>query len=593
MRFLAVVLAFLFCVSANADTLSTPYTPPIARPIAPIILTAFCDSTCQDGAVNVSPGAAFPFASGTNGILGFQATNVEGWLQAFADGILYADPTQGYPGNVNGLGRVIVTTQGACTPSATLTFQPSAPTSTPTNTAASFTLAFDASGHAAVGTDITIGAPGSAATGSGYIFPPTYTVSGGSCATQPVFAYILTGTANYGVAGDRTGLMVYRVKDVCKSTADIVMVSAGVNDLINGVAYATIKTNLATIVAGIQTCGKRVLLEGITPVTVGTSGWTATMDKQRLDINAYERSLCQAAAVGSLYPSLVCADASKYWMDATSATGNPLTTVTSDNVHSAVSGAELQALVDLAAIAPWLGNGKYITQNQQDVYDATNNPFGNQMAVAAALWTGTGGTIGSCATGGGSCTGTLATGWTSDWSGTGAMTGAFSVETPRTDGLSGQRQVVALSDVGGGAADRIRLFATVNKSNFVLGTDQMLGGVNIDVSGITGAVEFIGCELFETPTSGNNQASVSLFGGSTNQAYPMITSAQMARIQEAKLIPDFGLTGAGSFRMNCEMPPYLTQSTASSYTFYIYIIGGGTWGATLKFGNAYQRKNAL
>jgi lysophospholipase L1-like esterase len=578
-KILSVFLAALFITSqAFAAAPAIPPTYVTIPPVTPIVVTHFGDSTAQQGNVNVPCSAPYGFASAPQCALGSQANSVLGWLRAYSDGGFIVDyKNNAYPGSVNGLGRLIVTTQGSCTASSTLTFQPSAPTGTPANTAGTFNVTFDASGHAQVWQNITL-----ANAGSGYATPPTYTVSGGSCTTQPVFAYVLTGTGSFGVAGDRTSLMIYRVPDVCASTANIVVGSFGVNDLLNSVAPATTKANIATIVSMLQACNKRVVLEAITPVTSGTSGWSATMDKQRLDINAFEQGLCRAAAT-TKSPTLVCVDSSKYWQDATSATFSPLATMVNDGVHSSPSGAQIRAMMIYAKIKHWAGQGRYVPNSQNDLYDATNSPGGN-MVGTTGLFLGTGGTLGTC-------TGTMATSWTQDWSGTGTLTCTAGLETTRTDGLSGQRQTLTISDSGGGATDRIRLIGSFSKNNFTLGTDTAALGIDIDVSNVTGAVEYIGCEAFETPSAGSYQGGLGLFGGNYAQAYPLLTSAQLAKMQEAKAIPDFGLTAAGSYRISCETPPITTQTTATSYNFYVYVYGGGTWTATLKFGDAWVRKN--
>ena len=60
--------------------------------------------------------------------------------------------------------------------------------------------------------------------------------------------------------------------------------------------------------------------------------------------------------------------------------------------------------------------------------------------------------------------------------------------------------------------------------------------------------------------------------------------------ERAKILPDFGLTAAGSFRMTCRTPTIKTQSVATGYSFAVTIQGAGTWTATAKVGNAAVRK---
>ena len=540
------------------------------------IVTTFGDSTQQNGCSSNPAGTAYAL-SGTY-TTGPQANCTLGWLTAFSGGGFQYVASMGYTGSYGSLGRVVVLTSGLCTPSTSLTFQPSAPTGgAPLNTAGTFIINTDANGFATVGTVINLATPG-----SGYVTGPTYTVSGGSCTTQPTLGYISTGWLGFGVPGDNTQGMIDRVtRDLCPAQPDIVINSFGVNDISQGVAEATITANIAQIVALEQACNIKVVLESIQARTNGVGGWTATMDKIRLMVNNYEQSLCARARLTSLTPNVVCVNSDKYWVDATNANGDALGDKTIDGLHPSVGGAEYRALVIWDAIKQWVGQSQSIPNSQNDAYDATNNPAGNLLGSTVGLFNGTGGT---CT---GTCSGTLAASWVVDSSGTGTIAAAASIESTRTDGKPGQRQVLAVTDTAGGVGDRVRLSTPLGTSNVTLGTDKIQAQIFLDLSNLSN-VEWVGCDLLESnPT--NNQIALGVATGSVT-GYTinatMIPSATLAKIQEAKSLPDFGTTAAGSYTLQCTTPPITTQAASTGYTLYVYIVGAGTWSATVKASNA-------
>jgi lysophospholipase L1-like esterase len=585
-KLLSAFLAALFCatqaLAGGPPPIPPPYVsvPAVVRAATGTSITFFGDSTEQNGSVSVPPTAAFPFTAAPQYATGSQAQSTQGWLLAFANGGFTTDYVAfGYPGSVNGLRNVTVLTAGNCTPSATLTFTPNAPTGTPANTAGAISIPFNAAGQATIGQQIAFGNGGSGYTGS-----PTYTVSGGSCTTQPTLGYTLTGTGNFGVAGDQTANMIFRAaQDVCPAKPDIVVASMGTNDINNNVPVATVEANIQAIVSTLQACNIRVVLEAIQPRTNGVSGWTLTMDKIRQRVNNFERSICQASRIANPAPSVVCVDVSKYWTNPADANGSVQATMVSDGVHPGPGGAMARALVIWEAISSWATHGPFIPNSQSDIYDATNNPAGNLLGTAG-LFLGTGGTATA------PCTGTVASSWTIDTNSTGTVSCVGSIESARTDGKPGQRQVVTMSVTGGGANERFRLIYNLGTGNLTRGTDGLMGQIYLDLSNLSNVLS-AGCEIFETAT--NNQGSFGVFQGSTGAAFPMLSSAQLAKMEETVLIPDSGLTAAGSFLLPCTMPPITTQAAASAYNVYVYVTGNANWTATLKAGNARVTKTAL
>ena len=89
-----------------------------------------------------------------------------------------------------------------------------------------------------------------------------------------------------------------------------------------------------------------------------------------------------------------------------------------------------------------------------------------------------------------------------------------------------------------------------------------------------------------------NQWSSCLVGaGVAASTFPMVPSATLAKLNEAKNLPDFGLTGAGSFRITCKMPLITTQASGTGWGEYVKAYGSSTWTATVKASNFAIRKN--
>ena len=551
--------------------------------------TCIGDSTCALNSFNQPPGTAY--LAGSQYSVGPQANSYMGWVGAVSNNALFIDTTLGYPGNYGGLARVIVSAGGNCTASTTLTFTPGAPQSTPANTAGAFTAATNASGALTVGQVITLGTPG-----SGYTSLPTPTVSGGSCTTAPTFAYVLTGTFGWGTPGDTTAgvlaRLAYDTVGPCVTPADFTQVNIGTNDLVAGVAESTIVSNTAAVVSALQACNTRVVLFGITPRTVGTAGWTLALDQARLRINRARQMLAQQSryANNGLTP-VVYIDMDHLTVDPAAsgaAAGNTLAGSTVDTLHQSPSTALYGALVVWNAIRGLVPPIVYQPNSQNDTYNASTNPTGNLLGTTGLMLTTSGSASGICGAN------TIASGWQTSTSGTGTTsTSTCAAETTRTDGLAGRRQVITYVNTGGGTAESLNFVTFTNyASSLTLGTDSIYGTAEVDISNMAN-VQYLGCAVAESATIGQNAQS--LYAGNTAAAYGMPSSAQLSLLQEAKVLPDFGMTAAGSFRLSCKTPPIKTQAGATSYSFYITVKGsssGVTETVTLKVGNVAVRKVA-
>lgn len=570
-------------------------------------VTCLGDSECQQGS-NANPAGSTYFNS--QYVVGTAANSILGWLQVVSGGAFTLDfLTQGYPGNINGLIYAGILTQGTgCPASTSVTVTPSTPTGSPAHTPANLSFTTTAAGLTpAVGTRFyeTVGAN----QGSGYNANPTFTLSQ-SCTVPPTFFYALNGVGGFGTNGDTTAGMLQRVSDVCASQPDYVIFVGGTNDLAAGTAVSAINANTLAIMQGLEACGVRVILMGVSPRTIGIGGWTSTMDKARLRVNQYRRNLANltrlnqlagttnAAISGLPYP-LVYAEIDHYCTDAiqSGATiGNALLTCTFDGLHQSPYGAMAYGLAiwhEIKGVIPApLWN---MPNSQNDLYDATNNPDGNLLGGTVGLMLGTTGTATApCTT-----SSALAASWHLTFAaGTGAATTNVScvgtLETTRTDGLPGQRQIVTVSDASTNTSADNVTFALFSNITASLSTGDLvyLEG-DVDISNAV-QLMYVGCEIVETNTI--NQVSESLLGGNysnANGAIALPTSAKLATWWEAKNLPDWQLTATGSYRMHIRTHPIKVQASDTGWTEQCITLFNGATGtatATFKFSDFAIRK---
>jgi lysophospholipase L1-like esterase len=593
-KFLAAFLAALGGASqafAAAPAIPPSYVNPSVLLRQVTGLTASCagDSTCWTGNINNPAGSAYAY-NNANFWVGSQANSELGWLAAISNnGLIYDPVTFGYGGSWGGLLYVVPLTAGVCTPNATLTVTPGAPTGTPANAASAFTVTTNGAGQInQVGQKIT-----PATQGSGYVAGMTFAVSGGTCSTAPTWTWALTGSGSFGTPGDTTAGTLYRIQnDVCANPPDILFIEAGINDITAGFSYASIVANLQASVQAAQACGiQRVVLAPLTPRNNGAGGWTVAMDQMRVRINGWMAAYAQLSRKAANSAAQVVAfDVDHLWTDATNANGNPLSTMTYDGLHPSPNGALYWSLAAYAATKNWLAPNAFMPNSYSDTYNAANNPAGSLIQGTGTPW---GLFYGNSGTASGGCTTSsgVATSWQAPGSFTGTPTCVATLETSRTDGLSGQRQVVTTSVVTGGTNEQFQIVLFYNYSaNLTLGTDLIFGQVDIDLSNLSNT-EYVGTFITETATV--PQWSTCLHGGSVGASYPLPSSAQLAKPDDARNLTDFGKTAAGSFKITCRTPRIKTQAGATGYAFTIKSAGtasGVTWTETIKASNAAVRK---
>ena len=425
------------------------------------------------------------------------------WAEAFSNGRLVWDLSAGRGGTWLGISKVYVVAAGQNYTNPTVTF----------GAGATGTVQTDGAGHI---TGVTVQSPGYNSAGSyNYVLSdPT-----GSGAVLSIAA---SGTGVFATSGCRTADMAASLPDVVASTADIVVVHGGINDILNNVPYATIVVNLRTCYETLLNAGKKVIAAPPTPSTGLTMAQTATLFRVQRFVMQYVRKEAQANPLGY---NIALADWSSYYTDGANAlnypvggTGGTAGAMTQDGRHPSPRGAWYAGQAVLQAAQAWLATEPaygYRPYSSYDAYDPLLNPGGNcleglpwaastayapgQLCNAAgyvylctaggisAASGGPAGTSGSIADGGvtwkfinnarrsvfasGSggysnpatgitFSGGIANGYTLYRIG-GSATGTVtqSIESPWSNGQAGQRQVLAFSLGSGNASELWDFFA--------------------------------------------------------------------------------------------------------------------------------------
>ena len=288
--------------------------------------------------------------------------------------------------------------------------------------------------------------------GSGFTSLPVLTITDATGSGANLQA-VVGGTGTFGVAGETSTQCVNRLSDIVSAAVDMVFVSVGTNDLTNGISAAVTKANLQTVFDTLIQAGKFVIFcPDQARSWWSTLGSTAITNARRQMYHVKRWAYQYAALVNSKNTNgnrriLVC-DLEDFWVDATSSTGDPKSNMTSDGLHWSQASAQcaglrlarqLQPLLGLDALAP-----PCAIISQADTYDATYNPDG----TLNFNWLMNGTPASPTAPLTGSIAGNF-NAFRASGSATGTM--VASIETTRTDGLSGNRQVFSFS-LGGGTS---------------------------------------------------------------------------------------------------------------------------------------------
>ncbi|MEI6730374.1 MAG: hypothetical protein WCL30_03860, partial [Pseudomonadota bacterium] len=292
---------------------------------------------------------------------------------------------------------------------------------------------------------------------------------------------------------------------------------------------------------------------------------------------AYQYAMITANNNPNSNKNIIIVDGEDFWVDATSATGDPKTLMTSDGLHWSQASAQAMGLQLAGQLAPLLGvDGKPSANivSQADAYDATYNPDG--AVNFAWLMNATPGTPTAPLTGNiagnfnafrasGSATGTL----------------AASVETTRSDGLSGNRQVFTFS-----------LGVGTNAERFSFGiTNSLISAYNINV----GDKIIAECDMW---LSGHANVNILLLELNFTQAGSVVAQAYDGDTTRSTLLAaaNYMALAGDSTPMTLRTPSVTVPSGVSNFTCYA-TIGFDASGAaasataTWKIGNFKIRKS--
>lgn len=305
--------------------------------------------------------------------------------------------------------------------------------------------------------------------------------------SKQAFNYFPTGTndvassGNYGISGDKIAKALARVGDVIAERPDICILLIGTNNLVDTAAtFASMTTDYAAIVS-------RLLGAGITPVLIPIlprSNWGSLTAPQIITArNLQNRVNSWIRAYPLRDARVIVADPTRYLIDATSATGDPVASYFRDGLHPGVSGARRIGKALWEALSPHVAPGTSLFLSAADTFHATENPTGNLLTNGMML-----GTAGVASTG---VSGVVADSWTASRA-DGICTMVASKGATAIDGTDGTYQRLVITAPGGGAAAetmRLTQTTTISSANFSVG-DTLEAGADIRITSPTG--NFVG-----------------------------------------------------------------------------------------------------
>jgi|GEM_PF-2065294 len=509
-------------------------------------IQAFGDSRAAYCGLNVNAASS----TFTTAAMRYPSNSPLAWANRFLRGRLNFDLTTGYIGQFQAISSVKVISGG------------------------SGYTAPSVSWSASAGTGLTFGTPVLAGgviqsvpvtnQGTGFTSLPTLSVTD-STGTGATLQAIIGGTGTFGNAGETSTQCMNRLSDITASNTDIVFVCIGTNDLTNGISATTTKANLQTIFDTLITVGKLVIYCPDQARSYwGSLGSTAITNARKQLYNVKRWAYNYALLANSKNPNgnrkLIICELEDFWVDATSSTGNPLSSMTSDGLHWSGTSAQAAGLRLARQLQPLLGldNNAPPMQviSQADVYDATYNPDG----VLNYNWLMAGSTTAPTAP----LTGTIASNFNafrSNGSATGTMAG--SIETTRTDGLSGSRQVFTFS-LGSGSSSEQFSFGI---------TSSTLSAYNINI----GDTIIAECDMWLSGQANVNQLLLQL-NLTTSGTVVMQAMDGDTTTSTLQAFGAYMAVNGDSTPMTFKTPPIIVPSGVTNFTCYA-IIGFNASGA--------------
>ena len=325
-------------------------------------IQAFGDSRASYCGFNVNQSSA----TYANPAVQYPSRSPIAWANRFLRGRLNFDLTSGYIGAFQGVTSVKVLNGGTGYTAPTVSFT-------------------------GVGTGLTFGTPVIAngviqsvpvtAQGINFTSLPALTITDAT-GTGASLQAVIGGTGTFGVAGETTTQCINRLRDIVASTADIVFLSIGTNDLTNSISAATTKANLQTIFDTLISAGKFVIYcpDQARSYWASLSGGQITNARRQMyNIKhwAYQYALLANSKNPNGNKRIVICDGEDFWSNAADSSGNPQTVMTSDGLHWSTASAQAMGWRLAQILQPLIGfSGPAMIVSQADGYDATYNPDG-------------------------------------------------------------------------------------------------------------------------------------------------------------------------------------------------------------------------
>lgn len=432
-----------------------------------IRLGCFGDSRCANGYYYATSGAY-----GTYPLMYSEGRGIGQWAQFFSRGLLTLDYSTGYgPVAYSGGAAQVTVTAGGSNYS-----------NSPSVSATGCTATFTPTVAGGVITSVAI----ASSTGSCASSPTTLTITDGTGSGAAGFVTVSNG-GSLGGPGETTTQILARLNDACNDTNDAELVFAGTNDVTNSITVATTESNLQQIYEGLMKCGKFVI--AVTDAPRNQSSVTSTQQLQIYAVDRWKRDYVKerTSVNSSIYSNIQILDVAPLWGNANDSNGAQNTNCFIDGTHPASGCAMVGGFETWGKLKQRFGLTPQQTGSSQrnDLYDATNNPYG--PLATSPYMAASGGTVNS------PLTGTLATGYTCSRSGSATIaTAALAIEGPagtgtRTDLYSGNRQTLVVSAGSGTSSEHYTCFtSTYTLATLGISTgDKLQAKVDLEISGTT------------------------------------------------------------------------------------------------------------
>ena len=253
---------------------------------------------------------------------------------------------------------------------------------------------------------------------------------------------------NKGVGGDKTADVLARLSaDILANKPNVVLIHIGTNDITDAIAASTIKANLETICARITEVGAIALLCTIPPRNdennsvhgLTSKDWTASQRLVHHDVNRWIRDHALKT------DGITLVDSYGALVDPTTTNGDLLAGYSYDGLHPSPTMAYHIAKHIWDNISGFVTERKTLCYSPSDVYDVTDNPFGNVLPNTDL--SGTGGTVGT------DVSGTAPDGFQIERSaGTSAVVTSVASIVNRNDGDVGKEIDLVVTSAGTGSS---------------------------------------------------------------------------------------------------------------------------------------------